>query len=870
MSEVMNEHYEPRDIELAVQAKWDAVAAFKVTERADREKFYCLSMFPYPSGRLHMGHVRNYTIGDVVSRYQRMLGKNVLQPMGWDAFGLPAENAAIQNNVPAAQWTYANIDYMRKQLKRMGFAYDWERELATCKPDYYHWQQWLLTRMANKGLMYKRLAQVNWDPVEHTVLANEQVDAQGRGWRSGALVERREIPHWFLKITHYAQELHDALGTMDGWPEEVRKMQYDWIGRSQGAEIVFELAGGGAPLTVYTTRADTLLGATYMAVAATHPLALAAAQRDGDVAEFVEACKRGTASEAALEAMDKRGIALGVDALHPVTGARVPVWAANFVLMGYGTGAVMGVPGHDVRDHAFAVTYGLPIVQVIAPSDGTQADIQQAAYVPYGVVVNSGEFDGLDSAPAKTAVARWLEARGKGAQTVNFRLRDWGISRQRYWGCPVPMINCDECGSVCVPDEQLPVILPENVQHVGHGSPLASMPEFLQVDCPQCGRAARRETDTLDTFADSSWYFARFACAGAAAMVDERADYWMPVDLYIGGIEHAVLHLLYSRFWHRVMRDEGLIQCDEPFANLLTQGMVCAETYYRQEDGEQPRWYAPNEVEIERDERGKVSGARAKDDGGPVLVGRVEKMSKSKRNGVDPQEMVDRYGADTVRLYMMFTAPPEQKLEWSDSAVEGAARYLKRLWKLVYDHVNASASGAGVDIDGADLTAGQRTLRLKVHETIAKVSDDIGRRYTFNTAIAAIMELTNAVAKTPVQQESNDRVVEREAIEAILLMLAPIVPHAAQAMWSALGHDSLIIDAPWPQADTAAMVRDSVTIVVQVNGRLRARIKVPTDAGHEAVEEAALGDANVQRFVAGGTVRQVIVVPGRLVNVVVG
>ncbi len=860
----MDEQYDPQSIEQIAQSYWDESQTFKVTEDPNREKFYCLSMFPYPSGRLHMGHVRNYTIGDVISRYQRMLGKNVLQPMGWDAFGLPAENAAIQNNVPAAKWTYENIDYMKGQLKRMGFGYDWDRELATCKPDYYRWEQWLLTRMAEKGQMYKRMAEVNWDPVEHTVLANEQVDSEGRGWRSGALVERREIPHWFLKITDYAQELHDALDHMDGWPAEVLKMQRDWIGRSEGAEIQFNLADGGDPLPVYTTRADTVMGVTYMAVAATHPLSLAAAEDNPEIATFVDECRRSGTSLVAIETMEKRGMPLGVDVTHPITGERIPVWVANFVLMGYGTGAVMAVPGHDTRDHAFANAYGLPIKQVIAPADGTDIDIQEEAYVDYGVTVNSGDFDGLSSEVAKKEIAAWLAERGLGEEQVNFKLRDWGVSRQRYWGCPVPFITLENGESVPVPEEQLPVVLPEDAEHVGYGSPLNNMPEFIETTSPVDGAPAKRETDTLDTFAESSWYYARFASPDADAMLDERAKYWLPVDQYVGGIEHAVLHLLYSRFWYRVMRDEGLVDGDEPFTNLLTQGMVVSETYYRENNGA-ITWYAPKEVEIERDERGKVIGARSLADGEPVTVGRVEKMSKSKNNGVDPQDMVDRYGADTVRLYMMFTSPPDQKLEWSDSAVEGSSRYLKRLWRMVFDHVAAGPTPA---LAGLDLSDDEASLRRVTHQTIAKVSDDVGRRYTFNTAIAAVMELTNAVQKLAGDSDSS-RAVRGEAIDTIVALLSPIVPHVTHTLWSALGHEGPVVDAAWPQVDEAALVSDSIDMVVQVNGKLRGKISVPTEAPKDAVEAAALANADVQRFVGDKDIRRVIVVPGKLVNVVV-
>ncbi len=861
----MEERYNPAAIEAEAQRFWDETRAFHVTEDPSREKFYCLSMFPYPSGRLHMGHVRNYTIGDVISRYQRMLGKNVLQPMGWDAFGLPAENAAIQNRVPAARWTYQNIDYMRGQLKRLGFAYDWRRELATCRPEYYRWEQWLLTRLFAKGLMYRKNAEVNWDPVEQTVLANEQV-VDGRGWRSGAPVERREMPHWFLKITDYAEELLAGVERLEGWPEPVRKMQRDWIGRSEGTEIEFELAGGGEPLTVYTTRADTLLGCTFMAVAPGHPLAREAAGRDPELAAFIEECRREQTSEAAIETLEKRGRALGRDALHPVSGEPVPIYVANFVVMSYGTGAVMAVPGHDTRDHAFARQYGLPIRQVIAPADGTAIDIEAEAFVEDGVLVDSGQFDGLSSAEAREAITAWLAERGRGRKTVHFRLRDWGISRQRYWGCPVPIIDCPRCGEVAVPDEDLPVVLPEDVEHVGTGSPLARMPEFYRTRCPRCGGEARRETDTLDTFVESSWYYARFACADAReAKLDERARYWLPVDQYVGGIEHAVLHLLYARFYHKLMRDEGLLDCDEPFTRLLTQGMVTAQTYYRIGRDGQPRYYSPAEVETETDERGQVVGARLRSDGEPVELGAVEKMSKSKNNGVDPQAMIDRYGADTVRLYMMFTSPPDQALEWSDSAVEGAARFLRRLWRLVAAHLAAGTPG---ELDREALDGAQRELRRRTHETIAKVGDDVGRRYTFNTAIAAIMELVNALGRFE-DRSPQGLAVAREAIDAVVLMLAPITPHICHRLWRELGHAEAVIDVPWPRPDGSALARERIEIVVQVNGRLRGQVSIEPGAGREQLERAALANENVARFVGDRPVRKVIVVPDRLVNIVV-
>ena len=815
----MDERYIPEQVETLVQRYWEETGAFRVTENPDKEKFYCLCMFPYPSGRLHMGHVRNYTIGDVVSRYQRMRGKNVLQPMGWDAFGLPAENAAMQNNVPPARWTYENIDYMRAQLKRLGFAYDWDRELATCRPEYYRWEQWLFTRLFKKGLLYKKSAEVNWDPVDQTVLANEQV-INGRGWRSGAVIERREIPQWFLKITDYAEDLLTVIDDLEGWPDSVRTMQRNWIGRSRGVEIDFALGDGREPIRVYTTRHDTLLGATYMAIAAGHPLAQEAAEKDSEVARFIEECQRIETSEAALETMEKRGLSLGLDAVHPITGDKLPIWVANFVLMGYGTGAVMGVPGHDFRDHEFARHHGLPIVQVIAPSNGSTLDIQAEAFVDKGVLVNSGEFTGLTSEQAFEAIADWLEERGLGVRTVNYRLRDWGVSRQRYWGCPVPIINCDVCGGLPVPDEDLPVRLPEDVEVEGIVPPLSQMPSFYETTCPACGAPAKRETDTLDTFVESSWYFARFTCRDSDdAMLDERARYWMPVDQYIGGIEHAILHLLYSRFFQRLMRDEGLIDGSEPFTNLLTQGMVLKDS---------------------------------------------AKMSKSKGNTVDPEDLVTKYGADTVRLYMMFTSPPEQTLEWSDTAVEGAFRFLKKLWKLVHAHTRGAPAPKA---NAAELDQGQRELRRLIHATIKKISDDVGRRYKFNTAIAATMELVNALTEFD-DASPRGRGVVQEGLEVIVLMLSPIVPHACHVLWQALGHEEVLMDAPWPEPDADALVRDTVDLVVQVNGKKRGEISVGVDADRDDIEKEALGNANVARFVTDN-VKKVIVVPGKLVNIVV-
>ena len=859
----MDERYDPEHIEASAQQYWHDHRAFEVVEDPSKEKFYCLSMFPYPSGRLHMGHVRNYTIGDVISRYQRMLGKNVLQPMGWDAFGLPAENAAMQNNVPPAKWTYENIAYMKGQLNRLGFAYDWSREFATCDPSYYRWEQWLLTRLHAKGVLYKRMAQVNWDPVDQTVLANEQV-IDGRGWRSGAIVERREIPHWFLRITDFAEELLEAIDDLD-WPEPVKIMQRNWIGRSEGVEMDFPVAGA-APLRIYTTRPDTLFGATFMAVAGGHPLAVEAAAGDDAIQAFVDECNQGGTSEAALELTDKRGMPLGRYATNPMNGETIPIYVANYVLMGYGTGAIMAVPGHDERDHEFARRYGLPIRQVIAPADGQTLDIQAESWTSKEnmVTVNSGPFSGLDFKQAFERFAEHIETHGIGKRRVNYRLRDWGVSRQRYWGCPVPVIHTEH-GEVAVPDELLPVTLPDNAPGMDPTAPLAKRDDFIATTDPKTGRPARRETDTLDTFAESSWYFARFACAdNDQAMLDERARYWLPVDQYVGGIEHAILHLLYARFFTRLMRDEGLVDIDEPFASLLTQGMVVAETFFREEDGRKI-YYAPGEVSVERDEKGKIVGARLDADGQPVVVGPMEKMSKSKNNGVDPQTLIERYGADTVRLYVMETSPPDQMLEWSDSAVEGAARFLRRLWRAVYEHVQG---GAAPKIESHVLSDELRALRRRTHETITKVSDDVGRRYKFNTAVAACRELLNAVSALT-DSSNMARAVVQEALESIVLMLSPVVPHVCHALWQSLGHRQVVIDASWPRADADAMQRDEVELVVQVNGKLRGRVTVASDAPQPAIESAALAVDNVARFMAGKVPRKVIVVPGKLVNVVV-
>ncbi len=860
----MQSEYQPNTIEIAAQAYWDAEQTFRVTEDPAREKFYCLSMFPYPSGKLHMGHVRNYTIGDVIARYQRMRGKNVLQPMGWDAFGLPAENAAMKHGVPPARWTYANIDYMKGQLRRLGFGYDWARELATCRPDYYRWEQWLFTELYRRGLVYRKSAVVNWDPVDQTVLANEQV-IDGRGWRSGALVERREIPQWFLKITAYAEELLTELDRLEGWPEQVRTMQRNWIGRSEGVEMDFRIADSEEVLTIYTTRPDTLMGVTYMAVAAEHPLAKRLAEARPELQAFIDECRRGGSSEADLETMEKRGFPLGVDALHPVSGERVPVFAANFVLMGYGTGAVMAVPGHDQRDWEFAERYGIPRRQVIFPAEGPGPGIGHCAYVEKGVLRFSGPFDGLTSAQAFDAIAAYLEERGRGHKRVNYRLRDWGISRQRYWGAPIPIVHCPSCGVVPVPAAELPVVLPEAVVFDEHSrNPLTDDPTWARTPCPECGGEARRETDTFDTFMESSWYYARYACLDARAMLDSRADYWLPVDHYIGGIEHAILHLLYARFYHKLLRDAGLVASDEPFTRLLTQGMVVADTYYREEADGQRHWFNPAEVEVERDERGRPLRARLAGDGEPVAIGAVEKMSKSKNNGVDPQTLVDRFGADTVRLYTMFTAPPEQSLEWSDEGVEGAHRFLRRLWSLARLRAEA-VRGAGAVLESLGESA--RQVRREVHETLRKAHYDYERQQ-FNTVVSACMTLVNSLNR--LGDAPDERVVLKEGLGILLRLLAPIAPHLSHHLWRELGYGKDVLRADWPVVVEVALRQDSLEYVVQVNGKVRGKIQVPSDATAKAVEQAALVNDNVRRFLADGAVRKVVVVPNKLVNIVAG
>ena len=813
----MNQEYNPEQIELNAQTRWASEETYKASPDSTLEKFYCLAMFPYPSGKLHMGHVRNYTIADVIARYQRMQGKNVLQPMGWDAFGLPAENAAIANQVPPADWTLDNIAEMRAQLSRLGFAYDWTREVTTCQPDYYRWEQWFFTRLLERGLAYKKEAEVNWCENDQTVLANEQV-VDGKCWRCDNPVERKAISQWFIRITAYAQELLDDLDSLTDWPEQVVAMQRNWIGRSEGATVRFPRDDGEA-IEVYTTRPDTLMGVTYLAVAPQHPLAIEAAANNPELATFIEQLGHIKVAEADMATLEKQGMDTGLTVSHPLTGKPLPLWVANFVLMGYGSGAVMSVPGHDQRDWEFATKYGLSIVQVIDDVEDLPADITRAAYTEKGCLINSGEFDGLNFTEAFAAIVERLAEHDLGESTVNFRLRDWGVSRQRYWGAPIPVINCKTCGSVPVPADDLPVVLPTDVALEGVGSPLNKLDSFTKTNCPRCGQAAERETDTFDTFMESSWYYARYASAGNNnVMLDDEANYWLEVDQYVGGIEHAILHLLYARFFHKLLRDEGLVTSDEPFKRLLTQGMVL-------KDG--------------------------------------TKMSKSRGNTVDPQKLIDRYGADTVRLFSMFAAPPEQSLEWSDSGVEGANRFLRRLWRMVSEHIGR---GPVADIEISELDKAQKNLRRKTHETIGKVDDDYGRRQTFNTAIAAVMELCNEVSKLDTSS-ANGLAVEREALQAALLLLCPIVPHATEHLWRELCGEDIIL-ARWPLVDTAALSRDELEIVVQVNGKVRAKLSVAVDADKETLEAAALAEENVMRFIEEKTVRKVIVVPGKLVNVV--
>ena len=846
----MHEQYQPREIENAAQTFWDEQKSFEVSEQPGKETYYCLSMFPYPSGKLHMGHVRNYTIGDVISRYQRMQGKNVLQPMGWDAFGMPAENAAMKNNVAPAKWTYENIAYMKNQLRSLGLAVDWSREVTTCKPDYYRWEQWLFTRLFEKGVIYRKNGTVNWD---------------------GALIEKREIPMYYFKITAYADELLSSLDDLPGWPEQVKTMQRNWIGKSKGMEVQFpynvDSIGEAGALKVFTTRPDTLMGATYVAVAAEHPLAAQAAQNNPELQAFIAECKGGSVAEADVATQEKKGLPTGLFVEHPLTGEKLPVWVANYVLMHYGDGAVMAVPAHDERDFEFATKYNLPIKSVVRTSSGdTNPAPWQDAYGEHGTLINSGEFDGLDFAGAFDAIEVALIKKNLGASRTQFRLRDWGISRQRYWGCPIPIIHCDTCGDVPVPEDQLPVVLPEDVVPDGAGSPLARMPEFYECNCPKCGAPAKRETDTMDTFVESSWYYARYASPHyEGGMVEKSAaDHWLPVDQYIGGIEHAILHLLYARFFHKLMRDEGLVSSDEPFKNLLTQGMVVAETYYRREANGAYTWFNPADVELERDSKAKVISAKLIADGLPVEIGGTEKMAKSKNNGVDPQSMIDQFGADTCRLFMMFASPPDMSAEWSDSGVEGSHRFLKRVWRLAHAHVSQGLPGK---LDVAALSDEQKAIRRSTHLAIKQASQDVGQNHKFNTAIAQVMTLMNVLEKAP-QATEQDRALVQEGLETVTLLLAPITPHISHDLWSRLGHSEAVIDARWPVQDDSALVQDTLQLVIQVNGKLRGQIDMPASASREEVEAAARSNENVLRFTEGLTIRKVIVVPGKLVNIV--
>ncbi len=927
--------YSPRSVETAAQTFWGESRAFEVDERSDKPKYFCLSMLPYPSGALHMGHVRNYTIGDVISRFRRMTGHNVLQPMGWDAFGLPAENAAIKNKTAPAKWTYANIEHMRSQLQALGYAIDWSREFATCRPDYYVHEQRMFTRLMKKGLVYRKNSVVNWDPVDQTVLANEQV-IDGRGWRSGAVVEKREIPQWFLKITAYAQELLDGLDTLPGWPDSVKTMQRNWIGRSEGLEIQFHVDGEDEPLTVYTTRPDTLMGVTFISVAGEHPLALKAAASNPELAAFLAELRQGGVSEAELETQEKRGMATGQWAIHPVTGEDVPIYVANFVLMGYGTGAVMAVPAHDQRDWEFANTYGLPVKPVIVPPSvrdalseiashvaghddpmavalGAHAPVdvieidaavsvvrdyfenieQRAAQTERGQLINSGEYDGMDFDAAFDALAARFQAAGTGSRKVNFRIRDWGVSRQRYWGCPIPVIYCAKCDAVPVPEDQLPVILPENVEDAFAAgvvlSPIKADPEWRKTTCPQCGGPAERETDTFDTFMESSWYYARYTSPGASGMVDERAKYWTPVDQYIGGIEHAILHLLYFRFYHKLLRDEGLVNSDEPAINLLCQGMVIAETYYRENANGSKEWFNPADVDVVRDEKGRIVGATLRSDGQPVQIGAVEKMAKSKNNGVDPQAMVDKYGADTVRLFSMFAAPPEQSLEWNEAGVEGCYRFLRRLWRFFDETRSCFDPSSHQHLVWEKEAADRETIevRCEIHQLLTQAIYDYGRNQ-FNTIVSTAMKMLNVLERLgpsdvtkakslanagidPLHVNAQRSFVRREAQEILILMLNPVTPHISHHLWTVLGNaETLLEDVPFPQADPAALVRDAVTLAVQVNGKLRGTIEVGVQTPREDIEAAALAEPNVVRFMDGMVVKKVIVVPGKIVNIVAG
>lgn len=861
----MQAHYPTQQIERQVQAMWEKNKVYQAVVNSQKEKFYCLSMFPYPSGRLHMGHVRNYTIGDVISRYQRMQGKNVLQPMGWDAFGLPAENAAIKNQVAPAKWTQENIAYMKQQLKSLGFAYDWERELATCDPDYYRWEQWFFTQLIEKGLAYKKMATVNWDPVDQTVLANEQV-IDGRGWRSGAVVERKQIAQWFIRITDYAEELLADLDQLDGWPEQVKAMQRNWIGRSEGLSLNFPLSNqADTHLEVYTTRPDTLMGVTYLAIAATHPLAQQAAQNNDELAEFIQQCQRASTAEADLATAEKLGMATGLSVTHPLTGDALPVWVANFVLMEYGSGAVMAVPAHDERDFEFAQKYQLPIKQVIRPDAEQHIDLTQSAFTAKGTLIHSGEFDGLNFKQAFRAISDKLVEQGIGQIQTNYRLRDWGVSRQRYWGAPIPVMRDEQGTETPTPKAMLPVELPTDVVMDGVNSPIKNNPEFEQITFD--GQPFWRETDTFDTFMESSWYYARYCSPNYnEGMLDPKeGNYWLPVDQYVGGIEHAILHLLYARFFFKLMRDVGLVQSDEPFKSLLCQGMVLADAYYYENAQGGKEWVNPQEVNTEVDSKGRIIAAKRQSDGLALTYAGMSKMSKSKNNGVDPQAAIEQYGADTLRLYTMFAAPPEQTLEWSDNGVQGAQKFLQRLWRFAQELNASKPQERALNIELKEA----KQARRKLHESIKKVSQNVGERYHFNTAIAAIMELLNHLQKLDLSQAQLHSVAS-EALEAIIIMLAPICPHLTQHLWQELGHTSLLLDEPWVKVDESALSKENITLIVQVNGKVRAKLEAPINASEQELEALALAQENVIKFIADKTVRKIIIVPQKLVNIVVG
>ena len=860
----MQENYSHNSIEKKCQSKWRDSKIFEATEDKQKPKMYCMPMLPYPSGKLHMGHVRNYTITDVLARFYKFNGYNVLHPLGWDAFGLPAENAAMKSKVAPAVWTYQNIANMKAQLENMGLSFDWSREIATCSPEYYRWQQWLFVQLYKNGIIYRKNGIVNWDPVDQTVLANEQV-IDGKGWRSGVAVEKKEIPMYYFAITNYAEQLLQDLDELDGWPEQVRLMQKNWIGKSRGMDVTFSSAELAEGLTVFTTRPDTLMGVTYVAISAEHPLASIAVERNSQLADFIQECKLGGTTEAEMATQEKSGIFSGLYVTHPLTGELVPVWIANYVLMNYGTGAVMAVPSHDERDFEFASKYNLPKKIVIQPVNQNE-QIEQKVFTDYGILVNSGKYDGMNFEQIFAALEVELVEKNIGQVKTNYRLRDWGISRQRYWGCPIPIIHCEHCGDVPVPESQLPVVLPEDLIPDGSGNPLNKDERFIKCVCPSCGADARRETDTMDTFVDSSWYFLRYTCADSHnAMLDDRVNYWAPVDQYVGGIEHAILHLLYARFFYKALRDLGLVTGNEPFKNLLTQGMVLAETFYRQNPNGSKDWFSPIDVDVTKDGKGNIIKAIYKVDGQEVQYGGIEKMSKSKNNGIDPDEIIAQYGADTARLFVMIASPPEQTLDWSDSGIEGANRFIKKLWRLVYEH---TTKGVVVKYTEGELSVEQKKLRTQLHQTIAKITNDMGVRRQFNTAIAATMELLNAYSKVEFNDD-NARALSQEILEAVVIMLSPIVPHVCEILWNELSPNTELLEQSWVGVDAKALEVDEVEMIIQVNGKLRGKIMVNKSLAKEQIEEMAKSNPNVQKFIEGQSIKKLIVVANKLINIVV-